>query len=291
MCATHRLTGTPPERIIDLPKDAAARATVYCSVRLTYEGIVSLLTIDAFQREFDGHTQDWSWEIKGFLDGNDYVHPIDTDTKVLSTVFERLVAPVIRSIAGAHGYLVEIANQTTYPDFTLSLYDKKKQLLHRIAIDIKTTYRSRNMLFTLGGYASFLRNGTKNILYPYQSYNEHWVIGFIYSQAERFREYDLDNLPKPDEIHCPYTDVVVILRQKHEISGLRPGSGNTKNIGSIKLKDAELFKTAIGPFGHFTDGKAASDHYWANFENYKDSIAIDSDLHAHDDFQEFGPKK
>src|SRR3989344_5607568 len=132
-----------------------------------------MLCIKVFANEFLQLTKEWSWEVEGFLDTNGYVHPIDSDTKVISTVFERLSSPVIRTIAKKHGYITELSNQTTYPDFTLSAFDKNK-LIHRIAIDIKTTYQSDSMSFTLGGYNSFLRNDTKNILYPYSTYNDHW---------------------------------------------------------------------------------------------------------------------
>jgi hypothetical protein len=75
---------------------------------------MNTLKIDNFRNTFFGLTHDWSWEIQGFLDSNGFVHPIDSDTKVISTVFERMAAPALRSIAAEHGYKVELANQTTY---------------------------------------------------------------------------------------------------------------------------------------------------------------------------------
>ena len=241
------------------------------------------LTIDYFTARFFELTQDWSWEVQGFLDSNGYVHPIDTDTKVISTVFERICAPVIRTIAAELGYIVENANQTTYPDFTMTNLSTK----HRIALDIKTTYTRSKMMFTLGGYNSFLRNGTKNILYPYASYGSHWVLGFVYKQLVSFKEYDLSSLPKVGEITCPYMVEAVFVREKFELCGLRAGSGNTKNIGSFSGSSPADFVTKSGPFATMSKGKEASDYYWANYEMYCPQIKSVNDLLTHKDFARF----
>jgi len=243
-----------------------------------------MININEFTQQFTELTDDWNWEIEGFVDSNQYVYPIDSDTKVISTVFERLSSPVIRSISKKHKYIVELANQTTYPDFTLSTFDRDGNLIHRIAIDIKTTYLQKSLLFTLGGFNSFLRTETKNILYPYSTYNEHWIIGFIYRRNEPFEEYDLDKMPKSGDIPCPYGDVTMFVREKHSISGLRAGSGNTKNIGSIKLKDPKMFATANGPFTKLNNPKEGCDKFWRNYENYIPEISNEEELLCHPDF-------
>lgn len=244
------------------------------------------LTESILRTEFEAATAGWDWQVEGFIDRNGFVYPIDNDTKVLSTVFERLCSPVLRSIAKKYGYIVETANQTTYPDFTVSKIENG-MLIHRIAIDIKSTYHSNSMLFTLGGYNSFLRNGTKNILYPYATYNDHWIIGFIYKQNQGFKEYDLDSMPRSGQIQCPYSDVFVFIREKYAISGLRAGSGNTKNIGSVKLKAAKDFSQHVGPFGSFSQGKEACDFYWKNYEVYVSEIDNENDLVSHPHFQSY----
>ena len=249
-------------------------------------GESGVLNINEFSAEFWHLTQGWNWEVQGFLDGAGYLHPIDSDTKVISTVFERFASPVIRSIAARHGYVVEVANQTTYPDFTLSAY-RDSQVAHRIAIDVKTTYASANMVFTLGGYNSFLRNGTKNILYPYSTYGGHWILGFVYRQSGVFGHYDLSNMPRAGDIRCPYTDVVGFIREKHEISGIRAGSGNTKNIGSVRVAAPRDFATVRGPFMQFSRAKEACDHYWKNYEALCPQIATAGQLLAHADFAQF----
>jgi len=249
------------------------------------------LTLERFSHLFREFTEGWSWEVEGFVDKNDFVYPIDTDTKVISTVFERIASPVVRSVAKRFGYTVETANQTTYPDFTLTASTSASAVAHRIAIDIKTTYLSQNMKLTLGGYNSFLRNGTKNILYPYSTYDEHWIIGFLYEQNSRFREYDLDELPKRGTIPCPYKNVFMFMRRKHEIIGLRAGSGNTKNIGSIRAECGRDFAERSGPFMNFQNAKEAADHYWRNYEQLVSVIFNEQDLIRHEGFQKFGPIK
>lgn len=244
---------------------------------------MNALTIDEFRRTFFDLTDSWSWEVQGFLDSNQFVHPIDSDTKVISTVFERMAAPAIRSIAREFGYRVELANQTTYPDFSMT----NEQTGHRIALDIKTTYTRSRMVFTLGGYNSFLRNNTKNILYPYDTYKDHWVLGFVYKQLGHFTEYDLESLPKAGEIACPYEVEAVFIREKHELCGLRAGSGNTKNIGSFVGTAPGDFTAGLGPFSTFTLGKGACDHYWSNYEVYASQIYTEASLTGHPDFQKF----
>jgi hypothetical protein len=244
---------------------------------------VTKITIDQFRDTFFDQTREWSWEIQGFLDSNSFVHPIDSDTKVISTVFERMAAPALRSIAREFGYIVELANQTTYPDFTIT----NPQTSHRIALDIKTTYTRPRMVFTLGGYNSFLRNDTKNILYPYSSYSDHWVLGFVYKQLPHHTEYDLENLPRPGQITCPYKVEATFIREKHELCGLRAGSGNTKNIGSFVGFSPKDFGHAVGPFASFTHAKEACDFYWANYEAYILTIDSAQQLLAHPDFQRF----
>lgn len=242
-----------------------------------------MLAIQQFRDLFFHLTEGWSWEVQGFLDSNSYVHPIDSDTKVISTVFERMAAPAIRSIARDHGYTVELANQTTYPDFTLT----NLALRHRIALDIKTTYTRPRMVFTLGGYNSFLRNQTKNILYPYNTYGDHWVLGFVYRQLAHHTEYDLENLPKAGQISCPYKVEAMFIREKHELCGLRAGSGNTKNIGSFVGMKPDDFTHVVGPFAAFTQAKQACDFFWANYEAYAPQIANERQLLGHQDFQRF----
>ncbi|MBU0636016.1 type II restriction endonuclease, partial [Candidatus Micrarchaeota archaeon] len=123
-----------------------------------------------------------SWLVKGVLTSEDEIYSFGTDTKILSRVFELLAYPYVKKIADNNNLTVELSTeQTVYPDFTI--YDSKSSK-KKIAVDVKSTYRKGNRAFgfTLGSYTSFLRNNTKNILYPADQYSEHWILGFIYDR-------------------------------------------------------------------------------------------------------------
>ena len=173
------------------------------------------LTIETFRSAFQAEAValNVNWETVGFYGTDGRVYPFGTDTKVLSSVFESLSAPLIATIAKRAGYIVETSEQTVYPDFTLS---PAPDAPARIAIDIKTTYRrfSKNhaklpFRYTLGSYTSFLRSegAKKNIKYVYSDYTEHWVIGFLYTRRDGIEPVAFY---KPEDVSsdlCPYADV------------------------------------------------------------------------------------
>ncbi len=205
-----------------------------------------------------------NWEVYGFLTRDDKIYALGSDTKVLSTVFELLCAPLIQKIAAGHGYQVEEAPQTLYPDFTLL---KTKEGLDKIAIDIKTTYRrgvDRPFVYTLGSYTSFLRNNTKNILYPYNHYKHHWVIGFLYSRRNQAGQLSVLPYEQRKKIISSYGEVEFFIQEKHRIVGERPASGNTTNIGSFPARRIKELAEGEGPFAKV--GKKVCDDYWRNFE-------------------------
>ena len=94
----------------------------------------------------------------------------------------------------------------------------------KIAIDVKTTYKNNpndQFGFTLGSYTSFLRNGTKNIVFPFHLYKEHWIIGFVYRRVPvdanaASRQYSIANL---SQIPAPFSDVEVFVQEKWRIAG------------------------------------------------------------------------
>jgi Restriction endonuclease EcoRV len=205
-----------------------------------------------------------TFEVKGLLTGDDKILTLGSDTKVLSTIFELFTYPLVKEVAAKHGLTVETPEaQTVYPDFTL-MTDKDDKA--KIAVDVKTTYRRPNGFFfyTLGSYTSFLRNDTKNILYPYSTYAQHWIIGFVYSRINQ-AEAATHNLEDRSKIPCPYKDVQYFVQEKYKISGLRPGSGNTTNIGSIAAADIDDFEKGNGKFA--PNREKYFREYWANYLN------------------------
>ena len=168
-------------------------------------------------------------------------------------------------MAAERGYeVVEPESQNHYPDFTLL---KSKGDHAKIAIDVKTTYRKQNGTFyyTLGGYTSFIREGNerKNIVFPFNEYAEHWVIGFVYDRVATKKSaaahiFDVSELAT---IPLAFSNVEFFVQEKWRISSDRAGSGNTTNIGSITGKLDE-FRSGNGIFESEEEFLA----YWRGYE-------------------------
>ncbi len=214
---------------------------------------------DEFTRKMADHHL--SFEIRGLLTADDEIYTLGSDTKVLSTVFELFCRPLVEEIAQEHGLHVETSPQTIYPDFTILSRPEDE---NKLAVDIKTTYRHKNgnFSFTIGSYRSFLRNDTKNILYRYSSYAEHWIVGFVYTRTEEAPAGKY-SLAQRFRIASPYRDVAWFVQEKYKIAGLVPGSGNTTNIASISTNDIGEFRDGTGPFSR--KGERYFREYWANF--------------------------
>ncbi len=193
-----------------------------------------------------------SYEVCGIIDRAGSVYPLGSDTKVLSTIFELVSRPAVYAAAQTLGYeVVEPKVQNHYPDFTF-LHDLGDHA--KIAIDVKTTYRRNDndkFSYTLGGYTSFIRIGNerKNIVFPFNQYVRHLVIGFVYNRiaekkAGAVHRYTLRQLT---EIPLPFENVEFFVQDKWRISSDRAGSGNTTNIGSI-TGTIDEFRAGNGPF-------------------------------------------
>jgi hypothetical protein len=205
------------------------------------------------------------WDIKGIIDSQQRIYTINSDTKLISKVFELVVTPLVMDIGEKYNFKIVISNrQTVYPDFTLILSDGSK-----LALDVKSTYRRNGRTvagFTLGSYTGYLRHPTKNIMFNYAEYLAHWVLGFIYT-----REVDpADNIvtiDKIDTIVPAIKEVEIIVQEKYKIASDRPGSGNTANIGSSA--DIEVLRNGTGVFS--TLGEAVFEDYWRNYLTQKDA--------------------
>ena len=207
----------------------------------------------------------------GVIDRRGRIYPLGSDTKVLSTLFENIARQAVASYAGQRGLaLYDADKQNYYPDFTLATGRDDRR---KIAVDVKTTYKKETddrFSFTLGSYTSFLRNGVKNIMFPYGEYAEHWIIGFVYRRVNR--EYaDINRVYSTGElaaIPAPFTDVAVFVQEKWRIAGDRAGSGNTTNIGSIvgALSD---FQQGNGVFQSESEFLA----YWRSYGRTADERA------------------
>lgn len=186
------------------------------------------------------------FDVRGLLTASDDIYPLSTDTKVLSTAFELIARPFMLSIAQKHGLtMFEPKMQTHYPDFTLM---KDVNDTEKIAIDIKTTYRdvrpsgSWTASFTRGGYMSYIRNGTKNISFPFSYYAKYYIIGFVYTRrANPQGGQHIYTMANRGSIAGPMEDIEYFVQEKYRIASDRPGSGNTTNIGSIVASSVSEF--------------------------------------------------
>jgi hypothetical protein len=216
------------------------------------------------------------WVIKGFIDVYRNIYTISVDTKVISKLIELMLIPVIFQYARRHGYeLVLSEHQNHYPDVSLVAPDGT-----RIALDLKSTYRTNPTTvngFTLGAFTGYFRDraSTKNVTFPYATYAAHFVLGIIYTRTDESiderRIYSLDDLL---EIVSVVKDFQFLLQEKWYIAGDHPGSGNTKNIGSVR----EIAKLVAGqgPFAEY--GEAVFSDYWTNYLTKDMALAIESSV-------------
>ncbi len=214
------------------------------------------------------------WVVKGFIDTRRNIYTISSDTKVISKLIELMLFPLFNQFAQQYDYSLHLAeHQNHYPDITFIAPDDTK-----IAVDLKSTYRVsafRVSGFTLGAFTGYFRqrDSTKNISFPYQDYEQHFVLGIIYSRSvidiDEGRIYRLTDL---HDIQSVAHDFVFLLQEKWKLATDRPGSGNTKNIGSVNNIDALV--NGNGVFA--SECKAIFDDYWMNYLTADMARIIDS---------------
>src|SRR5208283_4092238 len=176
-------------------------------------------------------------------------------------VLELLLFPMFVEFAKTHGLKIDLCpQQNFYPDLTFTHEASGR----KFAVDIKSTYRTSDAEvngMTLGAFTGYFRNrdSNKNTLYPYSQYAGHFVLGVIYSQcgevADERKQFTLDDLPKIPSVVKQFQ---FFAQPKYRIASSRPGSGNTKNIGSV-VKIDQLVK-GMGPFESL--GEEVYDDYW-----------------------------
>lgn len=213
-------------------------------------------------------TNDGEWIVKGFIDVNKNIYTITNDTKVVSKIIEIILIPRLNDFAVRHGMTIELPSaQNFYPDITFK--DSEGNLF---ALDFKSSFYSdeRSGGFTLGSYWGYFRHRDKkkNTDYPYNDYKCHLVLGILYKQSRdasnEKRMYEIENL---DTMKSVIRDFTFFVQPKWKIASDRPGSGNTRNIGSVFGID-----NLINGKGTFSElGEAVFDDYWMNFFNTTDA--------------------
>lgn len=218
-------------------------------------------TVEKFAEEIQNDNGEWM--VKGFIDTNRDIYTISTDTKVVSKIVELYIFPKIQRFAQENGLTLELAQeQNHYPDMTF--IDEENNLF---AVDIKSSYRKTDRTIngmTLGAFTGYFRDreSIKNVTHPYGNYKAHIVLGIIYSLNEECGgELEIHRLSNLDNIRSVIKDFQFFVQEKWKIATDRPGSGNTKNIGSVNNID-----DLIEGRGTFADyGEDVFNEYWMNY--------------------------
>ena len=240
------------------------------------------MTSEEFLKQLQGHaatfakvvaTDEGEWIIKGFIDVYRNIYSISVDTKIVSKVLELLLFPMFVEFGEKNGLKIELCpQQNFYPDLTF--IDKKSGA--KFAVDIKSTYRTSSTDvngMTLGAFTGYFRkrDSRKNTLYPYSEYAGHFVLGVIYSKcdevADERKKFTLEELSK---IPSVVKDFQFFAQPKYRIASGGPGSGNTKNIGSVVKIEALL--TGTGPFAAL--GEELYDDYWMFYLTKDMALAV-----------------
>lgn len=218
-------------------------------------------------------TDGGDWIVKGFIDVFKNVYTISADTKVVSKLIELMLFPYFLKFADRHGYKVVLSReQNHYPDLTFVTNDD-----HKFAVDLKSTYRvspTQVNSMTLGAFTGYFRNrsSVKNATFPYEQYSGHFVLGVIYSRAtlkaDELRTHTVEEL---QQIPSVVKQLQFFAQPKYRIAKDQPGSGNTKNIGSVATISALVNGT--GPFAEL--GEDVFDDYWMYYLTADMARAID----------------
>ena len=226
---------------------------------MTKSEFEQLLQQEATSMQEAVSTSNGDWIVKGFIDISKNIYTISADTKVISKIMELLIFPRISAFASRNGLRwLPCSEQNFYPDITFIDNEGNK-----FAVDVKSTYRKdadHVNGMTLGAFTGYFRNrnSTKNIMFPYDEYAGHFVLGLIYSRCEGIDEFEIHQLDDLENIQSVAKDFVFFAQEKYKIAIDRPGSGNTKNIGGI-TRIADLIN-GNGIFS--TMGEEVFDDYW-----------------------------
>lgn len=212
-------------------------------------------------------TEKGDWIVKGFIDIFKNIYTITIDTKVVSKVLEILLIPAFEKFAQKNDLALELPpQQNFYPDLTFI----SKKTGEKFAVDIKSTYRESDTSIknpmTLGTYTGYFRDrkSLNKCHYPYSDYSCHYVFGVIYSQIEvnpnQKTVFSIDDLEKIESV---VKDFQFFVQPKFKIASDIPGSGNTKNIGSVK--EIEKLINGQGVFANL--GEEIFDDYWMFYLN------------------------
>ena len=236
---------------------------------MTKDEFLKLLRAEVMTYKQFLETDNNEWTIKGFIDVNKNVYSLSCDTKVVSKIIEILLIPKLSAFAKSNGMTMELpSKQNFYPDLTLR--DKES---HLFAVDFKSNYYDSGKIngLTLGSYWGYFRerDAVRNMDRPYNSYCSHIVIGVLYKReaAEENGECAVYAVGDLKNVHSVIKNFIFFVQPKYKISGDLPGSGNTRNSGSVK--DIDKLVAGDGPFAKL--GEDVFDDYWQGYFNKADA--------------------
>lgn len=196
-----------------------------------------MATID-LKRDLENLFHNFQWKIKGIIDVDGFVYPIPPIPQAITGIFQEITKHKVAKLAKEkYGCQVIYGGAREYPEITLiggKLGNRK------IAIDIKTCRRTSKKKisgFTLGSFAGYFLYPEKKMpgcKFPYDEFDEHWVIGFIYTWTPGAESTSM------------VSALEVIVRQKWEIASKSTGTGTTFAIGSVK--DIDRIRRGEGEF-------------------------------------------
>jgi hypothetical protein len=155
------------------------------------------------------------------INNNGINYKLGNDSKIISKIYEIIIIDKLKVLLDTKGYkYIENEIQNKYPDFIII---SKRQEEKFYAVDIKSSYlKTKTEIngFTLGTYKGYFKNRDSlcSIVKPYNNFIKHFCICVIYSRTG---------------IKIPVKHIIV--KEKWEIARNGTGSGNTCNIGSVKL--------------------------------------------------------
>lgn len=229
--------------------------------------------LSALQKEVEEYnaiisTKNGDWIVKGFIDIYKKIYTITIDTKVVSKVIEILLIPAFENFAQKNNLTLELPpQQNFYPDLTFT----SKATGEKFAVDIKSTYRENDHFIknqmTLGTYSGYFRErkSINKCHYPYSAYLGHFVLGcnLFTNRKVSLNEKTIFSMDDLDKIQSVVKDFKFFVQPKYKIASDIPGSGNTKNIGSVK--EIEKLINGDGVFAKL--GEDILDDYWMYYLN------------------------
>lgn len=178
------------------------------------------------KRDLEELFADFEWDFVGIQTTSGQIIPIPKNSTCITAIIEQKALLILDNFARENYQSTSTRPSTTreYPDIILQNGVFGDNI---IAVDIKTARKegpNRISKLTIGSYAGYFLQPDRKLpgcSLPYNSFNEHWIVAFLYKWND---EEDDEGL---------VTDIECIVNPKWTIASRSTGTGTTKHIGSI----------------------------------------------------------